>query len=424
MKTEPIAPQMPFVWPEPRVSAGAARYASELPFESAVRSAVTVFGVVSAVDSRAINWMEGFLADQVDSRLRVVVSIHPTCRTSETDLQEVLRLVDRHGDRAAFRLYPENSLEDRSSNLLCLCDADGSLAIATGPTENLGYAPTSASHANVAMQVTAGSFEACRKWFDYLWAIAGPLRPEIAASMPRLVLPDGDLDASRLWDAFRIRCLDQGTVEQAPVRVEVDPESGEVVLVDEHGEPVASPTEEIGVPKLDHLAEGVARVFDLGALVSIDKLSRIPPLEAPVKPEWFGVDSFRQTGMVRAQTSIKVAPFDESTLKKIDRLRRVSGELLPRYSFALADGVRWTEVFVLGDWVEHRRLRRRMTMADAALEARAVAYHRGKDAPIRRYMVARRHDARFALSEAEQAELAASREADAVRAEVTDSRPV
>ncbi len=341
MKTEPIAPQMPFVWPEPRVSAGAARYASELPFESAVRSAVTVFGVVSAVDSRAINWMEGFLADQVDSRLRVVVSIHPTCRTSESDLQEVLRLVERHGDRAAFRLYPENSLEDRSSNLLCLCSADGNLAISTGPTENLGYAPTSASHANVAMQVTAGSFEACRKWFDYLWGVAGPLRPEIAASMPRLVLPEGDIEASRLWDAFRTRCLDQGTVEQAQIRVEVDPESGEVVLVDEHGEPVASPTEEIGVPKLDHLAEGVARVFDLGALVSIDKLSRIPPLEAPVKPEWFGVDSFRQTGMVRAQTSIKVAPFDESTLKKIDRLRRVSGELLPRYSFALADGVRW-----------------------------------------------------------------------------------
>ncbi len=341
MKTEPIVPHMPFVWPEPRVSAGAARYESEMPFESPVRSAVRVFGVVSAVDSRAIKWMESFLADQVDSRLRVVFSIHPTCRTSESDLHEVLRLVERHGDRAAFRLYPENSLEDRSSNLLCLCGADGNLAIAIGPTENLGYAPTSASHGNVAMQVTAGSFEACRKWFDYLWGVAGPLRPEIAASMPRLVLPEGDMEASMLWAAFRTRCLDQGTVEQAQIRVEVDPVSGEVVLVDEHGEPVASPTEEIGVPKLDHLAEGVARVFGLGALVSIDKLSRTPPLEAPVKPEWFGVDSFRQTGRVRAQTSIKVAPFDETTLKKIDRLRRVSGELLPRYSFALADGVRW-----------------------------------------------------------------------------------
>jgi hypothetical protein len=64
-------------------------------------------------------------------------------------------------------------------------------------------------------------------------------------------------------------------------------------------------------------------------------------LEAPVKPEWFGVDSFRQTGMVKAQTSIKVSPFDEATFRKIDRLRRVSGEVLPRFSFSLADGVRW-----------------------------------------------------------------------------------
>lgn len=339
--TEPIEPRMPFVWPEPRVSARVRCYASDLPFESAASSAATVFGVVSAIDRRAINWIEGFLADQGDSKLRLVVSIHPTCRTTEADLQELLRLVERHGNRAGFKVYPERSLLDRSSNLLCLHGTDGSLAISTGPTENLGYAPISASHANVAMQVTAGAFEACRKWFDYLWGMAGPLRPEVAASMPRLVLPEGDLEASRLWDAFRKQCLDQSTTEQVPVRVEVDPDSGEVVLVDEHGEPVASPTGEIGVPALDHLAEGVARVFDLGALVSIDKLSRIPPLEAPVKPGWFGVESFRQTGMVRAQTSIKVAPFDETTLKKIDRLRRVSGELLPRYSFSLADGVRW-----------------------------------------------------------------------------------
>lgn len=341
MKPEPIEPQMPFVWPEPRVSAGVGCYASDLPFESAVRSAETVFGVVSAIDSRAINWMEGFLADQADSKLRLVVSVHPTCRTTEADLQELLRLVERHGDRAGFKVFPERSLEDRSSNLLCLHGPDGSLAISTGPTENLGYAPASASHANVAMQVTAGAFEACRKWFDYLWGMAGPLRPEIAATMPRLVLPEGDLEASRLWDAFRKQCLDQSVAEQEPVRVEVDPESGEVILIDEHGEPIDSPTEEIGVPKLDHLAEGVARVFDLGFLVSIDKSSRIPPLEAPVKPEWFGVDSFRQTGMVKAQTSIKVAPFDEPTLKKIQKLIAVSSEVLPSYTFSLANGVRW-----------------------------------------------------------------------------------
>lgn len=237
MKTEPIAPQMPFVWPEPRVSEGIARYSSELPFESAIRSAVTMFGVISAVDSRAINWIKRFLTDRVETQLRLVLSIHPTCRTTEADLEEVLRLVERHGDRAAFKLYPEQFLTDRSSNLLCLCSADGSLAISSGLTENLGYAPASASHANVAIQVSAGAFEACRKWFDYLWGVAGPLRPEATKSMPRLILPEGDLEASLLWNVFRNRCLTQGAQEPTPVKVVVDPESGEVVLVNVNGDP-------------------------------------------------------------------------------------------------------------------------------------------------------------------------------------------
>ena len=159
--------------------------------------------------------------------------------------------------------------------------------------------------------------------------------------MPNRELPDGYVEAARLWEDDRRRCLAHESATEQLVRAIVDPESGEVVLVDQNNEAVPSPTEAIGVPKLDPLSDCVARVFELGALVSVDKLSRIPPLEAPVKPEWFGVDSFRQTGMVKAQTSFKVAPFDETTLKKIDRLRRVSGELLPRYSFALADGVRW-----------------------------------------------------------------------------------
>jgi hypothetical protein len=130
-------------------------------------------------------------------------------------------------------------------------------------------------------------------------------------------------------------------VRPTPIRVIVDPDTGEVVLIDQNNQVIQSPTEEIGIAKLDALANAIARVFELGVLVTVDKASRIPPLEAPVKPEWFGVDSFRQTGMVSAKTSIKVAPFDEATLKKIDRLRRVSGDLLPRYSFSLADSVRW-----------------------------------------------------------------------------------
>ena len=91
--SKPITPQMPFVWPEPRVSAGVGRYGTNLPFEVAARAACSVFGVVSAIDARAVNWMEGYLADNAETMLRLVISIHPTCRTSESDLQNLLRSV-------------------------------------------------------------------------------------------------------------------------------------------------------------------------------------------------------------------------------------------------------------------------------------------------------------------------------------------
>lgn len=339
MKQKKLTPHIPFVWPEPLVSAGLAQYASALPFEAVTRAALNVFGVVSAIDAQAVDWMEGYLSDNPKAQLRLVISIHPTCRTTEADLQNLLLLVERHGGRADCRVFPEASLLDRSSNLLCLSGADGQTAIALGPTENMGFANASPSQANLVSTVTAATFEACRKWFDYLWNVSGVLRPELVAAMPRLVLPEGESDAAQLWEDYRQQCLRLDPEDE--VEAEVNPETGEVELVDGYNYPAGSPTKAMGVPALDPLSDSVARVFELGALVSVDKQSRTPPLEAPVKPEWFGVESFKQTGMVKSQTSIKVSPFDEATIKKIDRLRRVSGEVLPRFSFSLADGVRW-----------------------------------------------------------------------------------
>ncbi len=337
----PIVLRVPFIWPEPQISAGMASYPTQLPFETVASSTKSIFGVVSALDAQAVDWMEGYLTNNEFTKLRLVISIHPTCRTTEADLTNLLKLVEQHGDRAAFRVFPETSLLSRSSNLLCLYGIDGNTTITIGPTENMGFTDGSPSQANLVCTVTAATLEVCRRWFDYLWGSSGPLRSEVATTLPHLVLPKGDEEASQLWNTYRELCLANGLSSDLSIYVIIDPDTGDVVLKDQNDQLIQSPTEEIGIAKLDALADDIARVFELGALVTVDKTSRIPPLEAPVKPEWFGVDSFHQTGMVRAQTSIKVAPFDETTLKKIDRLRRVSGDLLPRYSFALADGVRW-----------------------------------------------------------------------------------
>lgn len=116
MNPKNLTPTIPFVWPEALVSAGFTQYVSALPFEAVARAALNIFGVVSAIDKQAVDWMEGYLSDNPKAQLRLVVSIHPTCRTTEADLQNLLRLVERHGERSDCRVYPESSMMDRSSN--------------------------------------------------------------------------------------------------------------------------------------------------------------------------------------------------------------------------------------------------------------------------------------------------------------------
>ena len=140
------------------------------------------------------------------------------------------------------------------------------------------------------------------------------------------------------------------------------------------------------------------------ALPDLQPLARAEPL--PPVPA--GED-----GPVLVQVEYEVGPAEApafvAAMDEVGHLRRRNGALRWRLYQDTADGDRWLEAFVLGDWVEHQRLRRRMTRADAALEARAVAYHRGATAPVRRYLIARRHDSRYLLDGAEEAELARTR---------------
>jgi len=140
-----------------------------------------------------------------------------------------------------------------------------------------------------------------------------------------------------------------------------------------------------------------------------------PDLQPALRQEPLpAVQATVEEGPVLVQIEFEVgaaeAPAFVAAMDEVGHLRRRNGAIRWRLFQDVAEPTHWSETFVLGDWIEHQRLRARMTMADATLEARAVAYHRGRTPPMRRYMVARRHDSRFLLDEAEQAEVAATRE--------------
>jgi hypothetical protein len=165
------------------------------------------------------------------------------------------------------------------------------------------------------------------------------------ALIPDLVLPDGAEEAARQWRTYIENCTNaELPKDMRNLVAHVDPVTGDIKISSEDGQEVAPPTEELGLAKLDHLAEQMARLYDKGALVSIDKLSRIPPLDAPLNPRLFGDASEIHKGNVTRKVRMRVSIIDEKTLKEIDKRRQGLRILLTKFTFGLADNIRWMPI--------------------------------------------------------------------------------
>ena len=99
--------------------------------------------------------------------------------------------------------------------------------------------------------------------------------------------------------------------------------------------------EELRMPKPDPLLPHLIQLFEKGDLVTIDKGSRIPPLEVPIKAEWFGIPSFREVGVVSREVRYKISVLDERANKALEARRKGTSSLREKFSFPLADGSRW-----------------------------------------------------------------------------------
>jgi hypothetical protein len=178
--------------------------------------------------------------------------------------------------------------------------------------------------------------EAFKRYFDWLWASSRDITSRGVALIPDLVLPEGSIEGARLWRAYM-----NGPSDSAPEVAKVNPDTGDVTLTSADGEDIPAPTEELGVKKLDPLAERVARLYETGSLVSIDKLSRIPPLDAPLDPSPFGDAAELQRGNITRNVTMRVSIIDEKTLKEIEKRRQGLRLLLTKFTFSLANNVRW-----------------------------------------------------------------------------------
>jgi len=307
-----------------------------------------MFGVLSAPNMDAVQWLEALRKSAPALQARLVVSVYPTCRTRRTTLEALLDVTEQSKGQFQFHLFAEHDVMDRAASFLCLANADGASHLVTGATENLGLATTLQSHLNWTIPVTPATRETTRNWFDVLWVQSAPLSHAIAMSFPQLRLAEGDTVGDELWRGFMGACISQAAAaqgtpetaaeEEVDLTEAVDPETGR--LKTKEGAP-PSVTDEIGVPPIDPLQEWLAALYERGLLVTVDRSDRIPPLSTPIQPEWFGLTRQTNAGNIIATLNMRLLAFDRDLQKRVDKSRDQTADLLKQFTFSIANGTFW-----------------------------------------------------------------------------------
>ena len=275
--------------------------------------------------------------------VKLIVAVYPTCPTHQDDIERLRALADRDRKALEIRLRPYAWVTDRPTNVLCFLDqALDAVDIMIGSSENLGFDPSPDGKINLVFRTDPALSESFQQYFTWLWAQARDIRTARFPHIPTLVLPEGSVEAARQWEAFCHACLDDAQDADAPHEIaHVDPETGAVSLKNSEGQDVVSPSVAAGLPEFDPLADFVARLYSKGKLVTIDKFSRMLPLDAPLEPAWFGDAAERQHGNVTRRVSMRISIIDEHTLKEIEKRRKGLRDLLNKFTFGLADNTRW-----------------------------------------------------------------------------------
>lgn len=349
MKFDNLIPLIPFIWPEARVLEGLSVYQHGVPFHELVIQSKGIFGVVSCIDEQGINWLKHIIENREDVNIKLVLALYGACGTESKHLEQLLKIQRQYPSRIEISIYTtEISYKcGTPTNLLC-CLGDGGHFVQIGPATNFGLSGTMDAQVSLVFKAEASLMNEIRKWFDYLWHRSSPLT-ENTTCIPSLVPARGNDEAEEMWHLYLEECEKaKGVGETRNLQITVDPETGEVTATDKEGNVVKPPTEALNLKPLDGVGVRISELYQQGHMVTIDKATRIPPLEAPIKAEWFGMETLRQIGAITRQIQYKITLFDDKTMKDIDSKRKALRPLINAFSFPISDGVAWMPAKAMG----------------------------------------------------------------------------
>ena len=302
----------------------------------------SVAGVVWGLDQNGVSALEELVA--AGTKIKLVIAVYAASPTDAAVLTMVQQLSEGSADRAEFSIFAR-PLSGNAGGMtaLLLTNPSGTSHLWIGNSPNLALQPSNGGHLNVACeahQVLTGKFV---EWFADFWQQCSRLTP-VTASVPALVPAAGSQEAARSWIAYEQLCKSRecSTTEPGP-----DDQAERVGRDDGQASPAAEPEtqdslvatlcKELNIAPPDPLKSRVASLLGQGEIVTIDKNSRTPPMELPLR---FG-DEGETVGSISRTSSYRIKIFDDLASKELEKRRNGVADLIQRFTYPLADGMRW-----------------------------------------------------------------------------------
>lgn len=337
-RLQPEASDPPFVWSDSLATVEADESALRHPLIAHLESARSVFGVVTDMDGRAVEFLLDRLESDDDFRGVLILGVYPACATSAQDLEFAREIEARSHDRVRFRILPVTTAASLP-NTICIQGEGEAVLLNIGATANLGFSAYSRPSMDVGIAAEPLMLTAYRRWFEAVWGAAAPL-DDRTTRIPALIPARGSEEAAERWRIFQQEC-----VSSAPGAVSGEGGVSSAGDVQGNGGSPApgadSPIASLGLHYIDETAEAVVRLFRAGQQAIINPGSRMPPLDAPMRPEWFGIDGQRQVGAASREIKYRISVLDANTLRELDKRRKRPAEILRRLGYPLGNSVYW-----------------------------------------------------------------------------------
>ena len=344
---------IPFVWPFSSDEREHDRDDQRVPIEDVLVDAGSIAGIVSDIDDEGVTRLEALLCAP-DRKALIVLAVYAGCPTRSEHLARLLKFQERETAHTQFRILPMTVGSGAPSNCLTVVPkVSGNPICLFGATPNMGIPEHDPTQCNVAFRAEPALEDELCGWFNRMWAQAAPLT-ESTAKIPSLVPARGSADAAAQWSEYCKVCRsaeqDERTQREEESRQEETPATPDQDDQDDGESTQASasdkatdqsPSESIGLRRLDPLAERATRILGKGQQVTVVYEGAVKPLDVPISARFFDQGPEERTGTVVRRQTFRISAFSKEEQKMIDNHRKASRTVINKLGLPFEKGLYW-----------------------------------------------------------------------------------